>query len=55
LLKNIELDPKSELGRYYLGQVYIAQGKKNNARKLVDELKSMNSSYAEKLQKALEG
>lgn len=48
-LKALQFNSKSELARYYLGQVYIKQGKTSNAQKMVDELKTMSSSYADKL------
>ncbi len=48
-LKAIQYNSKTELGRYYLGQVYIKQGKTSNAQKMLDELKSMDSKYADKL------
>ncbi len=48
-LKALQYNSKSELGRYYLGQIYIKQGKTSNAQKMVDELKSMNSKYTDKL------
>jgi tetratricopeptide (TPR) repeat protein len=48
-LKALQFNSKSELARYYLGQVYIKQNKNSKAQKMVDELKSMNSKYADKL------
>jgi tetratricopeptide (TPR) repeat protein len=48
-LKALQYNAKSELARYYLGQVYIKQKKNSNAQKMLDELKSMNSAYADKL------
>ena len=48
-LKALQFDTNSELARYYLGQVYIKQNKNSSAQKMIDELKSMNSGYAEKL------
>lgn len=48
-LKAIQYNTKTELARYYLGQTYIKQYKKNAAQKMVDELKSLNSTYAQKL------
>ncbi|MFN8296021.1 MAG: tetratricopeptide repeat protein [Chitinophagales bacterium] len=48
-LKALQYNSKSELARYYLGQVYIKQNKKSNAQKMLDELKSMDSKYADKL------
>ncbi len=47
--KAILYDSKTELGRYYLGLLYIKQGKNSSARKMVDELKALKSVYAEKL------
>ena len=49
----INKDPKSELGRYYAGLCYSAKGNKTDLRKMYDELKSMNSSYANDLYKLL--
>ena len=48
-LKALQYNAKSELARYYLGQVYIKQNKKSSAQKMIDELKSMDSKYTEKL------
>lgn len=52
-IKAIQYDSKTELARYYLGQVYIMQEKPDNARKMVQELKGMNSDYADKLKAKL--
>jgi tetratricopeptide (TPR) repeat protein len=49
-LKALQFSSKSELARYYLGQVYIKQGKKSKAQKMIDELKSMDSKYAKQLE-----
>lgn len=47
------LNNKSELARYYLGQTYIALGKKQNAAQMLQELKKMNSPYEKKLKSVM--
>lgn len=51
--KALQYDSKSDLVRYYLGQVFIKQKKTKKVKKMLEELKSMNSQYAEKLEKML--
>ena len=46
----IALSPKNENSRYYKGLIYISQKDKANARKMVDELKSLNSKNAASLE-----
>jgi tetratricopeptide (TPR) repeat protein len=49
----VSKDAKSELGRYYAGLCYNAKGNKADLRKMYDELKAMNSDYANDLFKLL--
>ena len=48
--KALNLNPKNENARYYSGLVYINQNNKTMAQKMVDELKTLNSKNADKLQ-----
>lgn len=49
--KAISLNPKNENARYYACLMYIDQGKKLLAQKMVDELKVLSSKHVETLQK----
>lgn len=49
LKKAIELDPKGFLGYYYLGLCYNYQGKKDEAKKMAEKLKTVNKDYSVKL------
>ena len=46
----ITLNPKNENSRYYKGLIYIVQKDKDNAQKMVAELKSLNSKNAASLE-----
>lgn len=48
--KALSLNPKNENARYYSGLVYINQNNKAMAQKMVDELNTLNSKNAAKLQ-----
>lgn len=48
--KAIGLSPQNVNARYYKGLVYLDEKDKGNAQKMVDELKSLNSSHASRLQ-----
>jgi tetratricopeptide (TPR) repeat protein len=50
LTKALSLNPKNENARYYSCQVYIKQGNKTMAQKMVDELKTLNSKHVSALQ-----
>ncbi|MGC4102782.1 tetratricopeptide repeat protein [Ferruginibacter sp.] len=50
LKKALQLNNKNENARYYLGLIYISQGKKSMAQQMVDELKQLNSKNAAGLQ-----
>lgn len=50
LKKALELNPKNENARYYLGLIYISQKNKSKAQQMVDELKALNSKNAAGLQ-----
>lgn len=49
--KAISLNPKNENARYYACLMYIKQGKRSQAQKMVDELKVLSSKHVETLQK----
>ena len=49
--KAISLNPKNENARYYACLMYVKQGKKSLAQKMVDELKALSSKHVETLQK----
>ena len=46
---------KTELSLYYSGLCYVGLKQKGNAQRMFNELKEMNSSYAEKLKKKIDG
>ncbi|MFI5129376.1 MAG: tetratricopeptide repeat protein [Chitinophagales bacterium] len=48
--KALSLNPKNENARYYCCMVYIKQGNKTMAQKMVDELKPLNSKHVATLQ-----
>ncbi len=54
LNKALSLNPKNENAKYYSGLVYIRQGNKTMAQKMVDELKGLNSKNAATLQSKVE-
>lgn len=53
LKKAISTDPKSELGRYYAGLCYEGKGNIPELQKMYDQLKNMNSDYADDLNKRI--
>lgn len=46
---------KTELSLYYTGLCYVGKKQKNEALKMVSDLKGMQSEYADKLQKKIDG
>ena len=52
--KAIALD-KTELNLYYAGLCYVGKNQKADALKMVTDLKAMNSDYADKLKKKIDG
>lgn len=50
LNKALELHPQNENARYYATLIYVSQNNKPMAQKMVDELRKLNSKYANELQ-----
>ncbi len=50
LKKAMTLNPKNENSRYYATLVYVKQGNRAMAQKMVDELKTLSSKYVSELQ-----
>jgi tetratricopeptide (TPR) repeat protein len=47
--KLIDADPQNELAIYYLGSIYVAQRRRNDAVAQYNKLQAMRSDWAEKL------